>query len=185
MAIIRGRITDAVTGAVTPAKVFVLTSQGRFAHPRDAVLKVGPGHPFFYCDGEFEVSVPVAGVRVRVERGTAYVPLERAFTVDKLDPVELDLKLERWTHLPERGWYPGNTHIHYDEKEKQPDSRLKLEGHVHAFSVTVVSVLSSCDIDYASHHSPIGVLNEFSTAPHVVDIGEETRHNKQSGGFGY
>lgn len=185
MAIIRGRITDAVTGALSPAKVYVLTSQGRFVHPREAVLKVGPGHPFFYCDGEFEVSAPVAGVRVRVERGTEYVPLERDFTVDKLDTVELDLKLERWTDLPSQNWYPGNTHIHYDEKEKQPNQRLKLEGPVHDFSVTVVSVLRRWDLDYASNHYPIGVMNDLSTAHHVLDIGEENRHNKHSGAFGY
>src|SRR5438128_1808065 len=129
MAVIRGRITEAGTGEVKAAKVQVLTSQGHFAHPPDAVLKVGPGHPFFY-----------------VERGTEYVPLEHRFTVDKLDRVELDLKLERWTDLPDQGWYPGNTHIHYDEKEKQPNSRLKLEGHVHDFSVTVVSVLRRWDL---------------------------------------
>jgi hypothetical protein len=185
MAVIRGRITEAATGAVKAAKVQVLTSQGHFARPPDAVLKVGPGHPFFYCDGEFEVNAPVGGVRVCVERGTEYVPLEHHFTVDKLDRVELDLKLERWTDLPDQGWYPGNTHIHYDEKEKQPNSRLKLEGHVHDFAVTVVSVLRRWDLDYASNHYPIGVLNEFSTAHHVVDIGEENRHNKHSGAFGY
>jgi hypothetical protein len=185
MATVNGRITEAVTGDLRAATVQVLTSSGRLASPRDAVLKVGPGSPYFYCDGLFEVDVPVGGVRVRVERGTEYVPLERSFTVDKLDRVELELKLERWTDLPRLGWYPGNTHIHYDEKEKQPNSRLKLEGPVHDFSVTVVSVLRRWDLDYASNHYPIGVLNEFSTAHHVVDIGEENRHNKHSGEFGY
>lgn len=185
MARIAGRIRDGATGAVVPARVQVLTSAGRFVHPPGAVLKVGPGHPFFYCDGTFDVAVPVGGVRVRVERGTEYVPLERTVSVGKLDSVELDLSLERWTHLPDRGWYPGNTHIHYDEKETQRDRRLQLEGPVHDFSVTVVSVLRRWELDYASNHFPIGVLNEFSTAHHVVDIGEENRHNQHSGAFGY
>jgi hypothetical protein len=185
MAILKGRIRDAVSGAPREAKVHVLSSSGRFVHPPDAVLKVGPGHPFFYCEGEFEVQVPVGGVRVRVERGTEYRPLERDLRVDKLDTVELDLKLERWSDLPARGWYPGNTHIHYDEKEKQPDRRLRLEGPVHDFSVTVVSVLRRWELDYASNHYPIGVLNEFSTAHHLVDVGEENRHNQHSGEFGY
>ena len=49
------------------AKVHVLSASGRFVHPPEAILKVGPGHPFFYCDGEFEVSVPVGGVRASVD----------------------------------------------------------------------------------------------------------------------
>ncbi len=185
MATIKGFISDTTTGDRVAAKVHVLTSNGRFVHPPDAVLKVGPGTPFFYCDGEFEVKVPVGGVRVLVERGTEYVPLQRDFTVTKLDTVELDLRLERWTNLPQLGWYPGNTHIHYDQNEKQPDKRLRLEGHVHDFSVTVVSVLRRWNLDYASNHYPIGVMNEFSTAHHVVDIGEENRHNKHDDSFGY
>jgi hypothetical protein len=186
MAKLVGVIRDAATTPdPLPAKVQVLTSSGHFAQPADAVLKVGPGHPYFYSDGRFEVAVPVGGVRVRVERGTEYLPLERNLSVDKLDTVELDLPLERWTHLPERGWFPGNTHIHYDEKEKQRDRRLRLEGPVHDFSVTVVSVLRRWDLDYASNHFPIGVLNDYSTAHHLVDIGEENRHNQHSGSFGY
>ena len=185
MATIRGVITDATSGAPAACTVHVLSADGRFVHPDGAVLKVGPGTPAFYCAGSFEVTVPTGGVRVLVERGTEYVPLERNLTVTETQNVDLELPLQRWTHLTERGWYPGNTHIHYDEKEQQRDRRLELEGHVHDFSVTVVSVLRRWDLDYASNHFPIGVMTDLSTAHHVLDIGEENRHNFHGGEIGY
>ena len=181
MATIRGVITDTTSGEPAGCTVHVLSADGRFVHPEGAVLKVGPGTPAFYCAGSFEVTVPTGGVRVLVERGTEYVPLERNLTVTETESVDLELPLQRWTHLTERGWYPGNTHIHYDEKEQQRDHRLELEGHVHDFSVTVVSVLRRWDLDYASNHFPIGVMTDLSTAHHVVDIGEENRHNFHGG----
>ena len=177
MATIKGAITDQKSGQPAACTVHVLSSNGSFIHPDGAVLKVGPGTPAFYCDGSFEVTVPTGGVRVLVERGTEYVPLERNLNVTETQTVDLELPLQRWSHLTEQGWYPGNTHIHYDEKEQQRDDRLELEGHVHDFSVTVVSVLRRWDLDYASNHFPIGVMTDLSTAHHVVDIGEENRHN--------
>jgi hypothetical protein len=99
--------------------------------------------------------------------------------------VDLDLSLERWVDLPEMGWFPGNTHIHYDQNEKQPYERLRLEPHVNDFAVTVVSILQRQNLAYASNRFPLGAFTEYSTAHHVVDIGEEVRHNLWEGPFGY
>ena len=117
MATIKGVITDQTSDELAPCTVHVLSADGTFVHPDGSVLKVGPGTPAFYCDGSFEVTVPTGGVRVLVERGTEYEPLERNFTVTETQTVDLELPLQRWSHLAEQGWYPGNTHIHYDEKE--------------------------------------------------------------------
>ena len=185
MPTVHGAIFDPADRQPLEAKVYILASTGQFRHPTDSVLKVGPGTPAFYCDGEFTVDVPVGMTQVLVERGTEYTPLRRHFHLTKGETVDLELPLERWTHLPDAGWYPGNTHIHYDEKEKRPDERLRLDRLVHDFSVTCVSILQRWDLNYASNRYPIGVMNEFTTAHHVVDIGEENRHNLPHGGFGY
>jgi hypothetical protein len=87
--------------------------------------------------------------------------------------------------LPTRGWYPGNTHIHYDEKEDRPDERLRLDPSAHDLRVTVVSVLQRGDIPYAINKYPVGLLTDFSTAHHVVDCGEECRHNREAWEIGY
>jgi len=185
MPTLRGRIVDATSGAVLEAKVRIVECDGRVISPDGAVLKVGPGPESFYCPGQFQVSLKGGPCQIVVERGTEYKPLRWAKDLSWKGDVDVELRLERWIDLPEAGWYPGNTHIHYDQNEKQPYERLKLEPHVNDFSVTVVSILRRWDLKYASNRFPIGLFTDYSTAHHVLDIGEENRHNFWDGGFGY
>ncbi|MBM3949557.1 MAG: hypothetical protein FJ312_10065 [SAR202 cluster bacterium] len=62
-----GRILDKATGEPMAARVQVLTSQGVFANPKDAILKVGTGEPFLYAGGAFEVEVMRGRTLVEVE----------------------------------------------------------------------------------------------------------------------
>jgi hypothetical protein len=186
MGTLHGIIRDSVSGNHLEAKVHVLTSTGQFVHPSNSILKVGPGQPFFYCPGEFTVSVPRGSTDIVVERGTEYEPLRKVVKMPKTGAVDVELNLKRWTDLPSMNWYPGNTHIHYSEKENQPDERLRLDPKVHDFRITVVSILQRREIPYASNKYPIGIMTDFCTAHHVVDIGEENRHNaRRAGSPGY
>ncbi|MEE3259624.1 MAG: CehA/McbA family metallohydrolase [Candidatus Latescibacterota bacterium] len=185
MARLKGAIRDEISAAKVPAKVHVLNSGGRFVHPADSLLKVGPGDPFFYCDGDFEVVVPRGAVDIVVERGTEYTPLRQALYAPSMGSVEVDLTLVRWIDLPEQRWYPGNTHIHYDELEDKPEERLRLEPEVNDLSATAVSILQRGQIPYASNKFPIGFMTDFSTDHRQVDCGEETRHNSSHGGYGH
>ncbi len=47
MAKLIGVVVDAETGQRVESRVQVLAPSGIFAHPTDAILKVGPGAPFF------------------------------------------------------------------------------------------------------------------------------------------
>jgi hypothetical protein len=185
MGTLHATIVDATTREPRECTVRVTDCTGRFVSPHDSLLKVGPGQPAFYCPGEFLVDVDLGRTEIVVERGTEYAPLRRTVSVPKDGSVEVELELRRWTDLPSRGWYPGNTHIHYSEKEQRPDDRLKLEPHVHDFSVTVVSRLQRRELPYASNKYPLGVMTDLTTAHHVVDVGEENRHNDTPWHFGY
>jgi hypothetical protein len=185
MAQIKASIRDAISGALVPAKVHVLTSGGRFIYPADSLLKVGPGDPFFYSDGQFSLSVPRGATDIIVERGTEYEPLRHRFSAPAKGVVEVELTLKRWTDLPAQHWYPGNTHIHYDELENRPEQRLRLDPEVNDLSVTAVSLLQRGQIPYASNRFPIGFMTDFSTDHRQVDCGEETRHNAHHGGYGH
>ena len=182
MGILKGSIRDGVSGAPIEAKVHVLTSGGRFVHPADSILKIGPGDPFFYCPGEFSVDVPRGSTDIVVERGTEYEPLRKVVSMPAKGTVEVELHLERWADLPAEGWYPGNTHLHYNEQEARPDDRLRLDPRVHDLSVTVISILQRRDLPYASNKYPPGFMTDYSTAHHQVDCGEENRHNSRHGG---
>ena len=62
MATLHGTIVDAATNEPIDAKVHVLGSQGTFRHPAAALLKRGPGTPFFFADGEFDLIYAGAAV---------------------------------------------------------------------------------------------------------------------------
>ena len=187
MAIIHGTIIDASTQEKIDAKVHVLNAYGQFVHPSNALLKEGPGTPFFFSDGEFEVRVDRGRVDILVERGTEYEPARIVVDASESGVADVEIPINRWFYPQEDNWYPGNTHIHYDENETRPDDRLGVDSSVEGYNVTAVSVLDRRQLAYASNKYPIGVMNEFTTAHHVLDIGEENRHygDKSPWGFGY
>ena len=178
-------IRDAETGDTIEGRVHVLNSSGRFVQPQGALVKVGPGTPFFYCHGEFEVDLPCGQVDILVERGTEYRPLGVQVDAASSGHREVDLPLERWTDLGSLGWHSGNTHIHYNQNETRPDERLHLDPRVEDLRVTVISILERENLQYASNKYPVGALDEFSSPHHHVECGEESRHNKKPWEIGY
>ena len=187
MATLHGTIIDAATGEKIDAKVHVLDASGNFHYPTGALMKRGPGTPFFFSDGVFEVPVGRGRTDILVERGTEYEPTRLVVETPASGVVDVEIPINRWYYPQEERWYPGNTHIHYDEKETRPDDRLGVDCSVEGYNVTAVSVLDRRQLPYASNKYPIGVMNEFTTAHHILDIGEENRHygEKSPWGFGY
>ena len=189
MAKLTGKIIDPTTGATAQARVQVLSPNGLQLAPADAMWKVGTGEPFFYSGGDFSVDVPRGQSRITVERGTEYRPWTGTVSVDNAgETVALDIELERWADLPDRGWHPGNTHIHYDEKEEKPDERLKYDSRVEDLRMTAISILRRWDLNYATNKYPLGVLNDYTDTHHHVQVGEENRHNDKDGwsrGYGH
>lgn len=182
---ITGEIRDAQTGQRVQARVQVIGPTGLPIGPGGSMWKRGPGEPFFYSDGQFSLDAPRGYSQVLVERGTEFTPWRRTIEVGpggasrtpRSGDIALDIQLERWGDLPERGWHPGNTHIHYDEKETDPDRRLRYDSRVENLRMTAVSVLKRWDLDYATNKYPPGVLTEFTDTHHHVQSGEESRHN--------
>ena len=69
MATLHGTIYEAETHEKIDAKVHVLSANGRFVHPPDAILKQGPGTPCFFSDGEIEDNVSRGRIEVLVDGG--------------------------------------------------------------------------------------------------------------------
>lgn len=180
-----GEIRDPANGRTVEARVQVLQPSGEPLYPADALKKVGPGEPFFYSGGQFSVEARSGYHRVLVERGTEYRPWSRTVYLTAGEDVGLDINLERWSDLPDRGWHPGNTHIHYDEKETRPDERLRFDSRVEDLRMTAISILKRWDLKYATNKYPIGVLNEYTDTHHLVQNGEESRHNSAPWEIGY
>ncbi len=49
----------------------------------------------------------------------------------------------------------------------------------------MVSILEHGNLPYAVNRYPVGLLNDFASAHHVVDCGEECRHNREPWTIGY
>ena len=111
MGILHGTIVDAITGEKLDAKVHVLNAMGNFSHPPNPLLKRGPGTPFFFSDGEFEVAASRGRTDVLVERGTEYEPYRTTVELPEKGSIDVEISLRRWHHPQEQHWYPGNTHI--------------------------------------------------------------------------
>ncbi|MDP7579726.1 MAG: CehA/McbA family metallohydrolase [SAR202 cluster bacterium] len=182
---VTGSIIDKDSGEQVPARVQVTGASGNFIAPDNAIQKVGQGAPFFYSDGRFAVTVNKGPTRVVVERGTEYVPTTINLEAPSHGTVTVDIEIERWSDLGNRGWHPGNTHIHYDEKETRPDERLQLDPRVEDLRMTAVSILKRWDFDYATNKYTPGMLTEFSSDHHHVQCGEENRHDAPGRTSGY
>ncbi len=182
-------IIDDSTGSKLPCKVRLLNSFEEFLSPLDSIKKIGPGLEFFYSDGDFTMDMPSGKAKILIERGTEYEPLYLDLVVPSSGVLQKEIRLKKWTFLGDLGWYPGNTHIHYDQNETRPDDRLFLDPRVENLRMTAVSILQRWNLDYATNKYPPGFLTDFSTNHHYVECGEENRHDATSGpenlGYGH
>lgn len=88
----------------------------------------------------------------------------------------IEVALEPWANLKDRGWYAGNTHVHYPDSGELPSERLRLDPRVEDLAVLIASVVYRGGTGPSSWNIPIGI-HGISDASRIVDIGEETRHN--------
>src|SRR4051794_39091742 len=184
MPTLHGRILDRDTGRPLAARVQVLDSTGALRSPAGSLQKYGTGEPYFYADGSFEVDLASGQADIVIERGVEYHPLRQVVTVPQHGTLELDLPLQRWARLAEQAWYAGNTHVHYDQHETRPLERLALDPRVEDLPIFIVSVLKRRELAYASNVFPIG-RHALSTPEHLIDVGEESRHNDEPWHIGY
>jgi hypothetical protein len=67
---------------------------------------------YAYIDGTCEGWLPRGAVIVDVARGFEYEPLRTTVTIVP-GQRELTLRLKRWTNMNAKGWYSGDTHVHF------------------------------------------------------------------------
>jgi hypothetical protein len=80
----------------------------------------------FYVDGSYHASLPVGDYEVIVAKGPEYRISRTAFAVRAGKPRMIDIRLQRWTHMADKGWYSGDDHIHYTRDSAHDDHKLLL-----------------------------------------------------------
>lgn len=67
---------------------------------------------YAYIDGQCQGWLPRGDVLVDVARGFEYQPLRAKVTIAP-GQQELRLRIKRWTDMNAKGWYSGDTHVHF------------------------------------------------------------------------
>ena len=123
---VRGRIEDAATGRLVPARLYVDDGEDWFfaqaTDPAGSAVRYNRRHGAYnsveihttLSAHPFALELEPGLYTVRVERGKEYQPLVRRLRVPQTGAAieDLRLPLQRWINMPERGWYSGDTHVH-------------------------------------------------------------------------
>jgi hypothetical protein len=103
---------------------------------------------------------------MEVRRGLETTPLQMDFDLAEGAAVPLTLRLKRWINMRERGYFSGDTHVHY---LSQTESHLQMR----AEDLNVLNLLVS---DFTNDREKFtGRLDPVSTTEHSVFVGQESR----------
>jgi hypothetical protein len=124
---VTGEVTDAASGRLLPARLYVRDERGgwHFAHP---AVPAGSAVPYRKQPSNlpgsvemhttlsahpFGLELPPGNYTFRVERGKEYFPEERTVAISRgTARMRLEIPLRRWIDMAERGWFSGDTHVH-------------------------------------------------------------------------
>ena len=104
-------LKDANTGEPLVARVSVKREGGKFHFPFGALYRLTSGVGHFYAR-QVELAVPAGKFTVQAWHGPEYFVEKQEFEVAEGTTRELTLALDRWSEMPNRGWFSGENHIH-------------------------------------------------------------------------
>jgi hypothetical protein len=122
------RVLDEDTGRPVPCRVHFSSPEGvpyqPHGHHDHVNSDLGTWHidvggdlrlgrlTYAYIDGTCQGWLPTGEVVVDVARGFEYEPLRESIRIER-GQRELELRLTRWTSSNDRGWYSGDSHVHF------------------------------------------------------------------------
>ena len=177
------RVEDQDTGKPVGARVHFRTEQGAYLapHGHQADVNVGwfedvgrdvkiAGTPYAYVDGKCQIELPVGPVYVEVVRGFEHVPVRRMVEI-KPGQRHLNLTVGRAFDMKERGYYSGDTHVHFLSSQS---------AHLEAAAedVNVVNLLASqWGRLFTSWEEFTGGLAPTSSADYKIWVSQENRQH--------
>ena len=134
---VRLTVTD-TGGALMPARVSVLGSDGRSFAPADAWHHADDGfdraerrfeYGYFHTTGSATLTMPAGRYKVEVSRGPEYRVITRSVVVAEGSNPPLRVTLGVLDDLEARGWYGGDLHVHmnYGGAYRNDPTRLALQ----------------------------------------------------------
>lgn len=118
-------VTDADTGRQVGCRVHFRSPQGAYFAPHGHQADVNiawfedlggdckvRGTPYAYIDGKCQIELPIGPVYVEVVRGFEYTPVREIVHI-KPGQRDLSLRIGRAMDMKQRGYYSGDTHVHF------------------------------------------------------------------------
>ena len=125
---VRVRVVDDESGEIVPCRVHFRSPDGvpyqPHGHHNQVNSNLDTWHidvggdmrlgqiSYAYIDGTAQGWLPRGEVIVDVARGYEYEPLRAKIDIAP-GQQELELRLKRWIDMNERGWYSGDSHVHF------------------------------------------------------------------------
>jgi hypothetical protein len=169
-------------GAPTPARVRIVTPDGRALVPSGHRLEVNPaiyedlgaglvldGAQYAYVAGEFSVDVPPTGATLEVVRGMDVAPLRVPLGGTAGDD-QFEVHLGKPLAPGDGRWVSADTHVHF----LAPSTALL---QARAEGVNVVHLLATQLGDHHSSTSDLGADLVDGSGQHAVWVGSENRQN--------
>ena len=180
---VHGRLIDAATRRPTPARLSILSRDGRYIPPYGHRSEVATGWfqdygadlkqqdtSFAYVDGTFQVELPVGEVYVEVTKGFDYTPIRRRLTI-RPDQHELDLEISEFAGFRSQGWVSADSHVHF-----LSPSTAVLQGQ--AEGLNLINLLAA---QWGDLFTNVGDLDQGALASRdgetIVQLGTENRNH--------
>jgi hypothetical protein len=106
MAVLRGTVTNQITGRPTACTVSITDSTGK------VVIENESFRSGFRCPGTFTKTVPAGRTQIRITRGFETKAVEQEIDLPAGQETDLTFTLRRIVDLRKRGWYAGDSHVH-------------------------------------------------------------------------
>lgn len=177
------RIEDGATGLPVGARVHFRTQSGAYIAPHGHQADVNiawfedmggdckvNGVPYAYVDGKCQIDMPVGAVYAEVVRGFEYEPVRRLVEI-KPGQKDLTIKIDRVFDMKKRGYYSGDTHVHFLSSQS-----AHLEAAAEDLNVTHL-LASQWGRLFTSWEEFTGGLAPTSTDDYKIWVSQENRQH--------
>ncbi len=128
-------VTDSDSGDLLPCRIRLFKSE---TADEPEYLNV--------CDGKVRISVNPGGYRLRVQHGPEYERFEQDVQIKPEKGATLSIRLRRLVNAREKGWWSGETHLHFPgrlkERSLKDESLRQLKLHMQAEDLNLAPNLS-------------------------------------------
>ena len=173
------RVLDSDLRLLTPNRIHLTASDGKFYAPNDAYARAGTlGEQIFHNEGQFTVSLPVGAAKITSVKGFEFIPEDHEVIIRAGEVTNLTIELERLTDMAAKGWYSASTHVHanYGGNLHNTLKNLMMMSRAEDQDLVLEQVANKDNriLDY-QFFEPGGGAHSVSEKDQIVVVGQEYR----------